>query len=60
MPLILSVPSILRNSTRFRRDPRQLDEDEEIWFNEEDDFGDVHSTKSDIESIGEKLFKKKR
>jgi len=26
----------LRQS-RFRRDPRQLDEDEEIWFNDEDD-----------------------
>ncbi|XP_063706016.1 serine/threonine-protein phosphatase 4 regulatory subunit 3 isoform X2 [Culicoides brevitarsis] len=48
-----SVPSILRNSARFRRDPRQLEEEEEIWFNEEDDFGDVHSTsKTDIESIG--------
>ncbi|XP_074103855.1 serine/threonine-protein phosphatase 4 regulatory subunit 3 flfl isoform X2 [Cotesia typhae] len=32
-----SVPSILRNS-RYRRDQRQLDEDEEMWFNEEEDF----------------------
>ena len=33
-----SVGSILRQS-RFRRDPRQMDEDEEMWFNEdEDDF----------------------
>ncbi|PIO33132.1 hypothetical protein AB205_0221460, partial [Aquarana catesbeiana] len=31
-----SVPSILR-SNRFRRDARALDEDEELWFNEEED-----------------------
>jgi len=37
--LCFSVPSILRNS-RYRRDQRQLDEDEELWFNEEDDFDD--------------------
>ncbi|XP_016843430.1 serine/threonine-protein phosphatase 4 regulatory subunit 3 isoform X2 [Nasonia vitripennis] len=35
--LKLSVPSILRNS-RYRRDQRQLDEEEEMWFNEEEDF----------------------
>lgn len=51
-----SVPSILRNSNRFRRDPRQLEEEEEIWFNEEDDFGDVSPTgKSEIDSLGEFL-----
>nr|CAG4635964.1 EOG090X01QS [Eubosmina coregoni]SVE69650.1 EOG090X01QS [Eubosmina coregoni] len=32
-----SVPSLLRTTTRFRRDPRQLEEEEEIWFNSEDD-----------------------
>lgn len=32
-----SVPSILRNS-RYRRDQRQLDEEEELWFNEEEEF----------------------
>ena len=31
------MPSILRNS-RYRRDQRQLDEEEEMWFNEEEDF----------------------
>lgn len=34
-----SVPSILRNS-RYRRDPRQLEEEEDMWFNEDDDFED--------------------
>ncbi|GLV33266.1 falafel [Carabus blaptoides fortunei] len=34
-----SVPSILRTS-RYRRDQRQLDEEEEMWFNEDDDFED--------------------
>lgn len=33
----ISVPSILRN-TRYRRDQRQLEEEEEMWFNEEEDF----------------------
>ncbi|XP_018432153.1 PREDICTED: serine/threonine-protein phosphatase 4 regulatory subunit 3B isoform X6 [Nanorana parkeri] len=31
-----SVPSILR-SNRFRRDARALDEDEELWFNEDEE-----------------------
>lgn len=58
-----SVPSILRNS-RYRRDQRQLEEEEEIWFNEDDDFDDgeavVPATNdilgkkldSDLDSIG--------
>ena len=32
--------SILRNNSRYRRDQRQLDEEEEIWFNEDEDFTD--------------------
>jgi protein phosphatase-4 regulatory subunit 3 len=42
-PQIEPVGSILRggnNANRFRRDPRQLDEDEELWFNDEEDFDD--------------------
>lgn len=35
------MPSILRNSSRYRRDQRQPPEEEEMWFNEEDDFEDV-------------------
>lgn len=35
------MPSILRNTSRFRRDQRQPPEEEEMWFNEEDDFEDV-------------------
>jgi hypothetical protein len=35
------MPSILRNNSRFRRDQRQPAEEEEMWFNEEDDFDDV-------------------
>ncbi|PSN32503.1 hypothetical protein C0J52_21946 [Blattella germanica] len=64
-----SVPSILRNS-RYRRDQRQLEEEEEMWFNEDDDFddgeavvpaaNDILSKKldSDIESIGKMIDKK--
>lgn len=40
---------MIRN-IRFRRDQRQLEEEEEIWFNEEDDFTDVPATKPEIES----------
>ena len=32
-----SVPSILRNS-RYRRDPRALEEEEEMWFEGEDEM----------------------
>ena len=42
-----SVPSILRNS-RYRRDQRQLDEEEEMWFNEDDDAGEVVPFSSEI------------
>lgn len=35
------MPSILRNTSRYRRDTRQPPEEEEMWFNEEDDFEDV-------------------
>lgn len=38
-----SVPSILR-TTRYRRDPRQLEEEEEIWFNSEDDDAEDNGT----------------
>nr|SVE73405.1 EOG090X01QS [Daphnia atkinsoni] len=38
-----SVPSLLR-TTRFRRDPRQLEEEEEIWFNSEEDDADDNGT----------------
>lgn len=40
---ICSVPSILRNS-RYRRDQRQLDEEEELWFNEEEEFDEGEET----------------
>lgn len=36
MNFVTSSPVILRND-RFRRDPRQIDEDEELWFNNDDD-----------------------
>lgn len=41
------MPSILRNS-RYRRDQRQLDEDEEMWFNEDDDSDEVLPFSSEI------------
>lgn len=34
-----SVPSILRSS-RYRKDQRQLDEQEELWFNSDEEFQD--------------------
>lgn len=40
---------MIRN-IRYRRDQRQLEEEEEMWFNEEDDFTDVVPTgKTDID-----------
>lgn len=51
-----SIPMI--RNIRYRRDQRQLEEEEEIWFNEEDDFTDVVQTnKPDIESYSEYILK---
>ena len=39
------VSTILRQAnSRFRRDDRQLDEDEELWFNDDEDFDDEGSS----------------
>lgn len=46
--LLFSIPMI--RNIRYRRDQRQLEEEEEIWFNEEDDFTDVPTPKPEIES----------
>ncbi|XP_030766526.1 serine/threonine-protein phosphatase 4 regulatory subunit 3 isoform X2 [Sitophilus oryzae] len=56
------VPSILRNS-RYRRDQRQMEEEEEMWFNEDDAFDHSHDAfdhsplekklDSELESIGD-------
>ncbi|CAB3383793.1 Hypothetical predicted protein [Cloeon dipterum] len=54
------VPSILRNP-RFRRDPRQLEEEEDMWFNDEEDFEEAADTKkldSELDSLG-KLMERK-
>lgn len=52
--LFCSVPSILRNS-RYRRDQRQLDEEEEMWFNEDDDFEDNEAV---VPAAGDLISKK--
>lgn len=54
-----SVPSILRNSSRYRRDQRQLDEEEEIWFNEEEDFSDNKAGSPELDTSLGKIFDKK-
>lgn len=52
MFLFDSIPMI--RNIRYRRDQRQLEEEEEIWFNEEDDFSDVVPTsKTDIDTYSE-------
>lgn len=38
------VPTILRQGNRYRRDERQLDEDEEMWFNDDEDFDEESSS----------------
>jgi len=42
----------LRNS-RYRREQRQLDEEEEMWFNEDDDFDEP--TTNDVLANAKKL-----
>ncbi|XP_055716066.1 serine/threonine-protein phosphatase 4 regulatory subunit 3 isoform X2 [Phlebotomus papatasi] len=43
-----SIPMI--RNIRHRRDQRQLEEEEEIWFNEDDDFSDVPTSKPESET----------
>lgn len=38
--LIFSIPMI---RTMRRRDPRQMEEEEEMWFQEDDDFADMNN-----------------
>jgi len=55
------VPSILRNS-RYRRDQRQLEEEEEMWFNEDDDYDDgpsVHKSPTTPPPFADEIFSKK-
>ncbi|XP_065220042.1 serine/threonine-protein phosphatase 4 regulatory subunit 3 [Planococcus citri] len=65
-----SVPSIMR-ANRYRRDQRQLDEEEEMWFNEDDDFDEGEAVvpatnsslinkklNSELEAIGKSIDKK--
>uniref|UniRef100_A0A182NKU0 SMK-1 domain-containing protein n=1 Tax=Anopheles dirus TaxID=7168 RepID=A0A182NKU0_9DIPT len=56
-----SVPSILRNSNRYRRDQRQMDEDEEIWFNEEEDYSESAGKAGapELDTTIGKMFEKK-
>ncbi|XP_052869118.1 serine/threonine-protein phosphatase 4 regulatory subunit 3 [Anopheles cruzii] len=56
-----SVPSILRNSNRYRRDQRQMDEEEEIWFNEDEDYSDTagKAVPTELDSTIGKMFDKK-
>ncbi|XP_014255076.1 serine/threonine-protein phosphatase 4 regulatory subunit 3 isoform X2 [Cimex lectularius] len=68
-PTLDSVPSILRNNMLWR-EPRQLDEEEEMWFNEDDDFDEGEAVvpaasniinkkaTQEIDSIGKTLDKK--
>ncbi len=65
-----TVPALLRNS-RYRRDPRQLDEDEEMWFNDEDEIEDGEAVvpassspdiagrkaEAELDSLGKSQFK---
>ncbi|XP_058060854.1 serine/threonine-protein phosphatase 4 regulatory subunit 3 [Anopheles bellator] len=56
-----SVPSILRNTNRYRRDQRQMDEEEEIWFNEDEDYSDTagKAVPTELDSTIGKMFDKK-
>lgn len=44
---------------RYRRDQRQPPEEEEMWFNEEDDFEDVPAATSDLDNSISKIIDKK-
>lgn len=48
--LSISTLPIIRSGGRFRRDQRQMEEEEEMWFNEEDDFTEIDSYNNDMKS----------
>uniref|UniRef100_A0A2M4A6W3 Protein to be involved in carbohydrate metabolism n=1 Tax=Anopheles triannulatus TaxID=58253 RepID=A0A2M4A6W3_9DIPT len=56
-----SVPSILRNSNRYRRDQRQMDEEEEIWFNEDEDYSETtgKAVATELDTTIGKMYDKK-
>jgi len=48
------VSSILRQAnTRFRRDDRQMDEDEELWFNDDEDFEEENGVSGSVSSASQ-------
>ncbi|XP_013414069.1 serine/threonine-protein phosphatase 4 regulatory subunit 3A isoform X2 [Lingula anatina] len=49
-----NTPTILRNN-RYRRDARTLEEDEEMWFDQDDDFEDGDTMKPVSEMLSKKL-----
>jgi protein phosphatase-4 regulatory subunit 3 len=59
---------VILRSNRFRRDPRQMDEDEEMWFNNDDDEVDEiepnlndslnYKLDSDFDQFNKKMEKK--
>lgn len=54
MSLDSGIP-IIRGSGRFRRDQRQMEEEEEMWFNEEEDFAEELDTYNSVmKSVSEK------
>lgn len=46
----ISTLPIIRSGGRFRRDQRQMEEEEEMWFNEEDDFTEIDRYNNDMKS----------
>ncbi|TMW50951.1 hypothetical protein DOY81_003952 [Sarcophaga bullata] len=52
MGLDTSIPIIRGN--RFRRDQRQMEEEEEMWFNEEEDLEEIETYNSVMKSVTDK------
>lgn len=53
-PGLDSVPSILRNN-RFRRDARTLEEEEELWFDQDDELEEGDALMPMTDSLKSKL-----
>lgn len=48
------APSLVRNN-RFRKDPRAVEEDEEMWFDQDDESEDWESTQPMSDLLKHKL-----
>lgn len=46
---------MIRNNNRYRRDPRQVDEEEELWFQDDGEEGEVDDLDQPLNDLNYKI-----